>query len=152
VGTYVLPDERSLPACTRSKAVCDNLNQQTEDWYIESVDHSADVYRRLLADLSANSRGTLKLANLDLDTGKNVRPGGYALTDKTYAQLVQRLTADPNRTIPKELQDDILDYYADPNAPIRTKRNHRKWKHLMAELETLKKMKVASAAAVAHSD
>jgi hypothetical protein len=127
-------------------------NQQTEDWYIESVDHSADVYRRLLADLSANSRGTLKLANLDLDTGKKVRPGGYALTDKTYAQLVQRLTADPNRTIPKELQDDILDYYADPNAPIRTKRNHRKWKHLMAELETLKKMKVASAAAVAHSD
>jgi Zinc dependent phospholipase C len=127
-------------------------DQQTEGWYIKSVDDSANVYRQLLADLAANPRGTLKLANVDLDTGQKIRPGGYALADKTYAQLVQRLTAEPNKTIPSELRDDILSFYSNPNAPIHTKRNHRKWKRLMAELQTLKKMKVASAAAVAHSD
>lgn len=124
--------------------------KQTEEWYIESVDRSADIYRRLLTELAKNPRGTVDIPNRDLDTGQKVRPGGYALTDKTYAQLVTQVTAKSNRVIPGELQQDILDYYADPNTPIRTKRNHRKWKRLMGELQTLKKMKVAPAQAVAR--
>lgn len=127
-------------------------DEQTEEWYLESVGHSADAYRRLLADLAKNPTGTVNIPNRDLDTGLKVRPGGYALTDKTYAQLVQRLTRHPNRTIPVELQRDVLSYYADPRAPIRTKRNHRKWKRLQAELQTLREMKVAPATAVARGE
>lgn len=127
-------------------------DQKTEEIYIQSVDHTADLYRQLLAELSKNPKGPIPLPDRDLDTGAKARPGGYALADNTYAELVHRLTRHSDETIPVNLQSDILDFYSDPNAPIHTKKNHKKWKRLQSELEVLKKMKVASAAAVATGD
>lgn len=120
-------------------------NDQTERLYIDSVDRTVDDYNGLLKILAANPRAVLALPNRDLDTGEKVKPGGYRLTDKTYAQLVGQLTSDPNRVIPRQLRDDILDYYSDPNAPIVTKKNARAWKRLTAQLQTLKQMKTTDA-------
>jgi hypothetical protein len=64
------------------------------------------------------------LANRDLDTGQVVKPGGYPLTDQTYAELLDRLTRDPSQPIPPGIKNDVLDYYSDPNVPITTK-GHR---------------------------
>lgn len=116
-------------------------NQKTESWYIDSVNRTALVYRELLAELRKNPEMIIDLPNRDLDTGAKVKPGAYRLTDKTYAKLVHRLTTKGPAVIPKRLQDDILNYYADPNAPIATKKNARKWKQLMAEVETIRQMK-----------
>ena len=68
---------------------------QTEGWYIQSVNRSADNYRRLLERLRANPTMTLDLPNRDLDTGARVKAGDYALTDDTYAALVDRSDLRP---------------------------------------------------------
>ena len=79
------------------------------------------------------------LTNRDLDTGLPVKPGGYRLTvdlRETYG----RLTRHPNQPIPPGIKRDVLAYYADPNAPIITKKKHRAWQKVQDELKTLATM------------
>ena len=80
--------------------------------------------------------------NRDLDTGQRVAPGGYPLTDDTYARLLARVTRDPAQAIPEGLKQDILQYYADPDAPISTKRDAKKWAQLQRDLQILTTMPV----------
>jgi hypothetical protein len=80
------------------------------------------------------------LPNRDLDTGKVVQPGGYPLTDSTYAALLHRLTRTPATPIPPGIKRDIQAYYADPNAPIGTKKDPAKWAQVQADLVTLGSM------------
>jgi len=77
------------------------------------------------------------LANRDLDTGKVVRPGGYALTDSTYADLLHKLVQNPKQPIPPGIKEDVQAYYSDLNLPITTKRNPDRWKQVLADLNTL---------------
>ena len=79
------------------------------------------------------------LPNRDLDTGYVIKPGGYSLTDSTYAQLLHRLTHQ-NQPIPPGIQEDIEAYYANPEAPISTKKDPAKWAEVQKDLETLKTM------------
>ena len=81
------------------------------------------------------------LPNRDLDTGYKVKPGGYLLADKTYATLLAKLTEHPDHAIPAQLKHDLIAYYADPNAPITTKDNPRKWAQVQVNLTTLQTMK-----------
>lgn len=120
---------------------------QTEGWYIQSVNRSAEDYRRLLDRLRGNPTAVLDLPNRDLDTGARVKAGDYALTDDTYANLVDRLTSDPSRTIPDGLRENILEYYGDLSAPINTKKHPREWKRLTSELQVMAGMKSATARA-----
>ncbi|MHB1793940.1 MAG: zinc dependent phospholipase C family protein, partial [Acidobacteriaceae bacterium] len=122
---------------------------ETDRWYIESVNRSMDDYERMLRELAKDPKQALDLPNRDLDTGKLVRPGGYRLTDKTYAELLKHLTADPERRVPPGLRHDVLAYYADPNAPISTKKNARAWKRVQTELTTLEGMKTVGSKKVA---
>jgi hypothetical protein len=46
--------------------------------------------------------------------------------------------------VPPGLKGDILNFYADSNAPIHTKKNAKKWAQLQAELQTLKTMPVST--------
>jgi hypothetical protein len=55
------------------------------------------------------------LPNRDLDTGKVVQPGGYSLTDATYASLVHRLTMQPAQPIPPGVKEDVEAYYTNQN-------------------------------------
>lgn len=86
------------------------------------------------------------LPNLDLDTGKAVQPGGYPLTDSTYAHLLHRLTRRPSRPIPPGIKRDVLAYYANPDAPITTRKNPQKWVQVQADLATLAIMPTSSQA------
>ena len=80
------------------------------------------------------------LPNRDLDTGQVVQPGGYSLTDSTYADLLHRLTQSPAQPIPPGIKEDILAYYADPASPITTKKNPSAWAQVQADLVTLAAM------------
>ena len=80
------------------------------------------------------------LPNRDLDTGNVVQPGGYSLTDSTYADLLHRLTRAPAQPIPPGIKRDIQAYYADPSAPITTKKNASAWAQVQADLATLAAM------------
>jgi Zinc dependent phospholipase C len=82
------------------------------------------------------------LPNRDLDTGRVVQPGGYSLTDETYADLLHRLTRSPKTPIPPGIVRDIQAYYADPNMPITTKRDPERWAQVQADLQTLAAMPV----------
>jgi Zinc dependent phospholipase C len=120
-------------------------SQQTEEKYVTSVNRTLDRYAELLGDLArapaADPRVTMNLENRDLDTGAPVVPGSYKLTDQTYATLLDRLTklGDP---VPAGLKQDIENYYADPAAPIVTKKNKRGWQRVQTELATLRTMPV----------
>lgn len=119
--------------------------QGTEEKYVESVNRSLDRYEQLLGYLTKNPKAepgiTMKLENRDLDTGAKVRPGGYRLTDQTYAQLLQKVTA-LGAPVPVPLKQDLLNYYADPAAPIATKKHPAAWKRVQEQLAVLKTMPV----------
>lgn len=80
------------------------------------------------------------LPNRDLDTGHVVQPGGYRLTDYTYALLLHRLALNPQNPIPPGIKRDVLAYYSKPDAPIRTKKDPQRWAQLQADLATLAAM------------
>jgi hypothetical protein len=80
------------------------------------------------------------LPNRDLDTGLVVQPGGYPLTDSTYADLLHRLTRSPAQPIPPGIKQDIQAYYADPASPITTKKDPSAWAQVQADLVTLADM------------
>lgn len=122
---------------------------ETDRWYIESVNRSVDDYERMLGELEKDPMHQLDLPNRDLDTGNLVQPGSYRLTDKTYAALLNKLTADPERRVPSGLRHDVLAYYADPNAPISTKKNSKAWKRVQTELTTLQGMQAVESKNVA---
>jgi hypothetical protein len=120
--------------------------QDTLTKYVASVNRTLDVYEDLLAKLQKaprqNPEITMNLDNRDLDTGYIVQPGGYPLTDKTYAELLTMITARPSQAAPAGLKRDILAYYADPNAPILTKKNAKAWKQLQDRLAVLQTMPI----------
>lgn len=111
----------------------------TEQRYVESVNRSIDALREALVSLDAGTAvAPATLPNRDLDTGKGVVPGSYRLTDETYAKLLDEITRHHSVPVPASLQRDVLSYYADPNSPISTKRNPRKWARVQTELATLR--------------
>lgn len=109
---------------------------ETEDWYLRSVNHAVDAFHDMLEKLLKDGKASLALANIDLDTGNRVKLEDYPLADQTYAQLLERITSEPNRPIPENLRTNILEYYAssasDPDLP----------KRLSERLEILMKMKI----------
>ncbi|MES2220757.1 MAG: zinc dependent phospholipase C family protein [Acidobacteriota bacterium] len=127
-------------------------NPETDRWYIESVNLSMHDYDGMLRELANDPSHQLNLPNRDLDTGNLVRPGGYKLTDKTYAELLKKLTEDPHHLVPDGLRHDVLAYYADPSAPISTKKNAHAWKRVQTELTTLQGMQTVSVRDVATLD
>ncbi len=80
------------------------------------------------------------LPNRDLDTGSVVKPGGYPLTDSTYADLLHRLALQPTQAIPPAIKEDIQAYYANPDSPIVTKKDPQRWAQVQADLLTLQGM------------
>ena len=113
----------------------------TENDYVHSIDVSTE---RLQEALTRFGSAQQTLPNRDLDTGMPVKPGGYPLTDQTYARLLHRIASGPSHPVPLGLKEDVLHYYADPSSPITTKRHPEQWARLQAELKTLQILPVSS--------
>jgi hypothetical protein len=124
-------------------------SSQTEDEYVRSVNQCTDALSAVVNRFGIPHQA---LPNRDLDTGAPVRPGAYRLTDETYAKLLHRLVADPHHTVPPGLKSDIVNYYADPDAPIHTKRNPEKWARVQSELKTLQTMTVSDQPIATETD
>jgi hypothetical protein len=124
--------------------------EATEAEYLHSVVLSTAALRQRIARSTPNTAGKPMphpsrdtrhpLPNRDLDTGRVVQPGGYALTDAAYADLLHRLTRPPAQPIPPGIKEDIQAYYANPDSPITTKKNPAKWAEVQADLVTLAAM------------
>jgi hypothetical protein len=87
---------------------------QTEKMFEDSYD--AAVKRDRASFVEARG-GTLRIVNRDLDTGKPVRPGEYAFTDRTYDKLLVKLAAKKFEGVSPELRANILGFYARMPAP-----------------------------------
>jgi zinc dependent phospholipase C len=87
-------------------------NSDTEEWYLRSVNHTVDAFCGLLHKMALDYGTPVQLANVDLDTGKYVKLGDYRRTDQTYAALLKHITSKPRRIIPKDLKQNIIEYYA----------------------------------------
>jgi hypothetical protein len=113
----------------------------TELLYVTSVNSSTAALRLSATQLGRSKRvaqvGDEVVPDRDLDTGAPVKPGGYPLTDATYAKLLGEVTKFSTRPIPAGLKRDILAYYADPSAPITTKKDAKKWNAVQQELRVL---------------
>src|SRR5579864_2709398 len=114
-------------------------NQQTEDIYIASVNHTLDDYRSLLAKAGHNK---LHLTDTDFDTGRPTHAGEYALTDKTYAHLLDQLAQHNFDQITPDLRNNILAFYADSTAPVATKKKPDAWQKTQDELQRLRELNV----------
>ena len=115
-------------------------NSETEQMYVRSVNDTMGQFRDVLRRLKEQPDPPIVLANRDLDTGDPVRPGSYRLTDQTYAELLRRITAQPDRKVPFGIRRDLLAFYSNPNAPIVTKKNPKAWERVQQDLATLHQM------------
>jgi hypothetical protein len=145
IGTYLLAGLIAiLPKLGRLTMLSiKGPNAETELLYIRSVNRCIAALARRTRQLTA-PRGeadehdsSAVVPDRDLDTGERVKPGGYPLTDRTYAKLLAEVTKVPSRPIPAGLKRDILAYYADPSAPISTKQDEKKWAAVQHELTVL---------------
>lgn len=80
------------------------LNQQTERMFLDSFDQSCERYRVLLRAVGDRR---LSFADTDLDTGKRPTLGVNRLADKTFAELLKKLTKK-NVVIPAALRQQPL--------------------------------------------
>jgi hypothetical protein len=137
VGTRVLAFFlKIIPKVGPFKALAFKIpTTQTEDLYIKSINKTVDDYSALLREQKA---GQLVIADLDFDTGRETRAGEYSLADKTYARLLDDLAKQNFVQASPELRQNILSFYADPNAQIATKKNPKVWKTTQEELDKLK--------------
>ncbi len=122
-----------------SDAAIRGPHPHTQLLYAKSLKDSIDRLRYTLSHFDAVAS---LVPDLDLDTGARVKPGGYRLTDETYAKLLDVLTRNPAQPLPARLKQNIDDCYADPAAPISTKKNQKKWAQLQARLKLLQTMSI----------
>jgi hypothetical protein len=130
---YILPKVGTLKMLAIKGPTVD-----TEVLYVKSVNRSIKSLRFVLTHFDQIDR---YIPNRDLDTGEVVKPGGYPLTDITYAKLLDLITRHPEKVIPNQLKHDLAGYYADPNSPIITKKDPEKWAKVQENLKTLASMK-----------
>jgi hypothetical protein len=151
IGTYTLAGFIFiLPKIGPLKLVAIKIpNQDTEKEYVRSINQSTDLLSSTLVRFRTPHQ---TLPNRDLDTGTPVRAGGYRLADETYAKLLHLLVEDPHHTIPPGLKTDIQNYYADPKAPIYTKKNPKDWAQVQADLQVLQTMPVSNQPIAAETD
>ncbi len=129
------------PAAMLSIKIPDHDAQQL---YARSINQTLDHFRKHLEELTNADIASFALTDRDLDTGAKAKPGAYARTDQTYAKLLHAVVSRPTIMIPSGLREDVLDYYADPDAPITTKHDPKAWAKVQQELAKFKQMKAGS--------
>jgi len=114
---------------------------QTTKWFEDSFDKTLDDYRGLLAEVS---KGNLRLAEMNFDTGEPTQPAKYKLADNAYAKLAVKLAALDAGSVDAKMRTDILAYFRDPDLPFATKGDPQEWQKT---LEAIGKLKAQTAEA-----
>jgi hypothetical protein len=110
-------------------------SQRTEDLYIKSINKTFDDYKHLLEQVKT---AVPDLKDRDLDSGEPTRAAEYTLADDTYAKLVVQLADKKFAQARPELRENILDFYANPSAPVKTKKDEGKWQKVQDALNQMR--------------
>jgi hypothetical protein len=108
---------------------------ETERMFEASFNATMDRYRDLLKE---EGEARLKLPNNNFDVGGFTGPGEYFMNDDAHAELLDKLAAQDFADMSPDLRAELLDFFANPNAPYATKRNPKAWSKLETELQQLK--------------
>jgi hypothetical protein len=108
---------------------------ETERMFEASFNATMDRYRKLL---KAVGEGQLQLPNDNFDVGEVTPAGKYRMNDDTHAKLLDLLAQQNFTGAPAEVRAELLEFYADPNAPNATKRKPKVWSKVEVELQLLK--------------
>ncbi len=114
---------------------------QTEQMFEASFNATLDRYRELLTEVR---EGRLDLPNDNFDVGENTGPGKYRLNDEAHAQLLDKLAENKFANATSEVKAELLNFFAEPNAPYATKRNVKAWAKVQVQLQQLKSAMVAA--------
>jgi hypothetical protein len=93
----------------------------SERLFVESL---RDTRQRFRTSLSEVVDGRLTLANTDFDTGRPSAHGEYELADKTYSELLDRLSKRKFRDVSTAVRRNILGFYE--HADRATSRKERR--------------------------
>jgi hypothetical protein len=108
---------------------------QTEKLFEASFNATLDRYRKLLNEVR---KGHVDLPNVNCDVGEHTGPGKYRLNDDTHAKLLGKLADGHFTGASSQLREELLRFFAEPDAPYATKRNAQAWAKVQIELEQLK--------------
>jgi hypothetical protein len=108
---------------------------ETQRMFRASFNSTLDRYRRLLMEVQD---GKVELPNDNFDVGEETGPGTYRMNDDAHAELLDRLASLKFAGIPPDLREELLHFFADPDAPYATKRNVKAWAKVQVQLELLK--------------
>lgn len=114
---------------------------QTEQMFEASFNATLDRYRKLLAEVR---EGTLKLPNDNFDVGENTGPGKYVLNDQAHAKLLGQLAENKFANATPELREELLHFFAEPDAPYATKKKPQAWTRVQVQLQQLRDTTVTS--------
>ena len=117
---------------------------QTEQMFEASFNTTLDHYRELLTALREER---LNLPNDNFDVGENTGPGKYRLNDEAHAELLDKLAENKFAGATSEVKAELLNFFAEPDAPYVTKRNAKAWAKVQTQLQQLKSATVASSLA-----
>ena len=117
---------------------------EAERMFEASFDASLARYRQLLAEQEA---GHLQLPDDNFDTGVVTGPGKYRLGDEAQARLLDALAKQNFAGVSPDLRAELLDFFANSDAPYAIKRKPKEWEKVQAELEQLRKVNASSASA-----
>jgi hypothetical protein len=120
---------------------------QTEQMFEASFNAALDHYRKLLSEVDA---GQPDIPNDNFDTGSVTAPGKYWLNDETQAELLDALAKQNFSGASPEIRAELLQFFADPNAPYAIKRKKKEWAKVQAELAQLRQATPATLARDAY--
>jgi hypothetical protein len=109
---------------------------QVEQLFMKSFNVTLDDYKRLLHE--QREQNQIEITDDNLDTGGVTGPGQYPLADKTYAELLDRLSKKRFASASPELRQVLLSYYGDLNAPFSTKKHKKQWAAVVKQVQELK--------------
>jgi len=120
---------------------------QTEQMFEASFNAALGQYRKLLSEVDA---GQPDIPNDNFDTGSVTGPGKYWLNDVTQAQLLDALAKQNFSGASPEIRAELLEFFADPNAPYAVKKKKKEWARVQAEIAQLRQETPKAVAADAH--
>jgi zinc dependent phospholipase C len=108
---------------------------QTERMFEASFNAALDRYKILLGQ---QRTGQPAVPNNNFDTGEVSAPGKYFMNDNVHAKLLDALAKQNFAGVSPEVRAELLEFYADPNAPYATKRKPKEWTKVETQLKLLK--------------
>ena len=119
---------------------------ETEKMFEASFNAALNRYKLLLSQVRT---GDPSVPNSNFDTGKTTPPGIYFMNDDAHALLLEALAKQNFSGVSPELRAELLQFYADPEAPYATKRKSKDWDKVVLAVQQLRESAPARLAAEA---